>query len=104
MSAARLARMLVCVAALAGCATERVAEAPLYQPDRRDYAAFKAAFPDLLEPNYLPFMVHRVPGDGPDGDPHSCKMDRPHGVFVHEGVVYVTDSESHRVRALEGAI
>ena len=43
-------------------------------------------------------------GDGPDGDPHSCKMDRPHGVFVNEGVVYVTDSESHRVRALEGAV
>ena len=43
-------------------------------------------------------------GDGPDGDPHSCKMDRPHGVFVSEGVVYVTDSESHRVRALEGAV
>ena len=43
-------------------------------------------------------------GDGPDGDPHGCKMDRPHGVFVHEGVVYVTDSESHRVRALEGAV
>ena len=43
-------------------------------------------------------------GDGPDGDPHSCKMDRPHGVFVSEGVVYVTDSESHRVSALEGAV
>jgi hypothetical protein len=31
-------------------------------------------------------------------------MNRPHGVFVHRGVVYVTDSESHRVRALEGLI
>jgi hypothetical protein len=28
--------------------------------------------------------------------------DRPHGVCVHEGIVYVTDSESHRVRAISG--
>ena len=43
-------------------------------------------------------------GDGPDGDPLACRMARPHGVFVHEGIVYVTDSESHRVRALEGLL
>lgn len=41
-------------------------------------------------------------GDGPDGDPLRCRLARPHGVFVHAGVVYVTDSENHRVRALEG--
>jgi len=68
VSAARFVRVAVCLAALAGCATDRSAAPPPYQPDRRDYAAFKAAYPDLLEPNYLPFMVHRVPGDGPDGD------------------------------------
>ena len=39
-----------------------------YRPDRRDYAAFRAAHPDLLEPNYLPFMVHRIPAQGPEGD------------------------------------
>lgn len=43
-------------------------------------------------------------GDGPDGDPLGCRLSRPHGVFVHRGVVYVTDSESHRVRALEGIV
>jgi sugar lactone lactonase YvrE len=43
-------------------------------------------------------------GDGPDGDPLGCALNRPHGVYVHEGVVYVTDSESHRVRALEGLL
>lgn len=43
-------------------------------------------------------------GDGPDGDPHECSLARPHGVSVHEGIVYVTDSENHRVRALEGAL
>jgi hypothetical protein len=60
--------LVACAALVAACATERGIEPPPYQPDRRDYAAFEAAFPDLLEPNYLPFMVHRVPGDGPDGD------------------------------------
>jgi DNA-binding beta-propeller fold protein YncE len=43
-------------------------------------------------------------GDGPDGNPLTCKLNRPHGVFVHEGIVYVTDSESHRVRAITGVI
>jgi sugar lactone lactonase YvrE len=43
-------------------------------------------------------------GDGPDGDPLGCRMSRPHGVCVHDGVVYVSDSESHRVRALEGVV
>ena len=41
-------------------------------------------------------------GNGPDGNPLNCKMDRPHGVCVHEGLVYVTDSESHGVRAISG--
>ena len=43
-------------------------------------------------------------GDGPDGDPMRCQLARPHGVFAHQGVVYVTDSENHRVRALEGVV
>lgn len=43
-------------------------------------------------------------GDGPDGDPLQCRMARPHGVYVHAGVVYVTDSESHRVRAIDGML
>jgi hypothetical protein len=58
---------LVAVAVVAfGCAgllREPEPRAP-YRPDRRDYAAFRAAFPDVLEPNYLPFMVHRVPQEG----------------------------------------
>ncbi len=41
-------------------------------------------------------------GDGPDGDPSACKLNRPHGVFVHEGLLYVTDSESHRIREVSG--
>ncbi len=41
-------------------------------------------------------------GDGPDGDPLGCKLNRPHGVCVRNGVVYVSDSESHRIRAIYG--
>jgi DNA-binding beta-propeller fold protein YncE len=40
-------------------------------------------------------------GDGPMGDPLKCKLARPHGVFVHKGIVYVDDSESHRVLVLK---
>ncbi len=38
-------------------------------------------------------------GDGPDGDPLGCKMNRPHGVFVDKaGNVYIGDSSNNRVR------
>ncbi|PCI75798.1 MAG: hypothetical protein COB20_12070 [SAR86 cluster bacterium] len=43
-------------------------------------------------------------GDGPDGDPLRCKLNRPHGVCVHAGLLYVTDSESHRVREVSGLL
>jgi predicted Zn-dependent protease len=35
-------------------------------PDRREYLAFRAQHPELREPNYLPFLVHRlrVGGEG----------------------------------------
>ncbi len=39
-------------------------------------------------------------GDGPDGEPRQCKLNRPHGVFLHRGLVYVGDSENHRIRVL----
>ena len=40
-------------------------------------------------------------GDGPDGAPNHCRMDRPHGVFVDRaGRVFVGDSNNHRVRML----
>ncbi|MBL4886180.1 MAG: hypothetical protein JKY95_16815 [Planctomycetaceae bacterium] len=38
-------------------------------------------------------------GDGPDGDPGSCKLNRPHGVYVaDDGRVFIGDSSNHRVR------
>jgi sugar lactone lactonase YvrE len=40
-------------------------------------------------------------GDGPDGDPAHCRLNRPHGIFVDKaGRVYIGDSENHRIRVL----
>ena len=40
-------------------------------------------------------------GDGPEPDPRRCALSRPHGVLVDaRGVVYVGDSEAHRIRVL----
>ncbi|MBZ2179454.1 MAG: hypothetical protein K7J47_17300 [Acidobacteria bacterium] len=42
-----------------------------------------------------------VAGDGPETSPLECKMKRPHGVYVDKkGIVYIGDSEAHRVRRL----
>jgi DNA-binding beta-propeller fold protein YncE len=39
-------------------------------------------------------------GDGPDGNPLACRTARPHGVVLHQGMLYVTDSENHKIRAV----
>ncbi len=40
-------------------------------------------------------------GDGPEPDPLRCALARPHGVLVDKrGVLYVGDSEAHRIRTL----
>jgi streptogramin lyase len=39
-------------------------------------------------------------GDGPDGDPLKCKLNRPHAVLFANGVLYVADSEANRIRVL----
>jgi hypothetical protein len=58
------AASLLLLAAL-GCARFSPPPGPQgYRPDRRDYATFRAAQPRLLEPNYLPFMTHRIPQSG----------------------------------------
>jgi hypothetical protein len=65
-SSGRVAAVWLAALTAAGCARLPFAEEPryVYLPDRRDYAAFRAAHPTLLEPNYLPFMVHRFPVEG----------------------------------------
>jgi sugar lactone lactonase YvrE len=39
-------------------------------------------------------------GDGPESDPLKCKLSRPHGVFAAAGVLYVSNSEAHRILML----
>lgn len=40
-------------------------------------------------------------GDGPEGDPLACALNRPHGVFVDpDGAVFIGDTETHRVRVV----
>lgn len=40
-------------------------------------------------------------GDGPETAPLQCALARPHGIFVDaKGVIYIGDSEAHRVRRL----
>src|SRR4029453_15921427 len=48
-----------------GCAEDAEAPPP-YVHNRDDYFAFRATHPELLEPNYLPFMVYEVPAH-PEG-------------------------------------
>ncbi|MEO5926926.1 MAG: hypothetical protein ABIR70_24135 [Bryobacteraceae bacterium] len=40
-------------------------------------------------------------GDGPETDPLQCKLNRPHGVLFANGVLYIADSEAHRIRVLK---
>lgn len=39
-------------------------------------------------------------GNGADGDPLTCDMNRPHAVYVRGGVLYIADSENHKIRTL----
>jgi DNA-binding beta-propeller fold protein YncE len=39
-------------------------------------------------------------GDGPDGDPRKCALSRPHGVYLRNRVLYIGDSENHKIRSL----
>jgi streptogramin lyase len=39
-------------------------------------------------------------GDGPEDSPLTCKLSRPHGLLAANGVMYVADSESNRIRIL----
>lgn len=40
-------------------------------------------------------------GDGPDGDPLKCRLDRPHGVYVdNHGAVYIGDSNNNKIRVV----
>ena len=41
-------------------------------------------------------------GDGPDGNPLTCRLGRPHGVWIdHDGAIWIGDSLSHRIRVMQ---
>ncbi|MCW5559406.1 MAG: hypothetical protein KIT22_16455, partial [Verrucomicrobiae bacterium] len=43
-------------------------------------------------------------GDGPDGDPATCRLARPHGIWLDpDGTLWIGDSENHRIRRLPAA-
>jgi len=59
-------------------------------PDRRDYAAFRAAWPDLHEPNYLPFMAHRIASEDGGSALVFCRWDdaeMPLPVYIEPPVI-----------------
>jgi len=39
-------------------------------------------------------------GDGPDGDPRKCALNRPHAVYLRNRVLYIGDSENNKIRTL----
>ena len=76
-----------------------------YAPDHSLYLADTESHTirriDLKSGMITTVVGNGVRGDGPDGAPLQCRLARPHGIFVHsDGVVYIGDSESHRVRVL----
>jgi len=60
------AALLLASIARAGCTQASEAPAP-YVHDRYDYWLFRERFPDILDPNYLPFMAYRVSPPGSEG-------------------------------------
>jgi len=63
-------KLLPCAVLLLGALDCAKSSGPVgpYVPTRQDYAAFAAAWPELLEPNYLPFVLHRTESGSPEGD------------------------------------
>src|ERR1700722_17839235 len=43
-------------------------------------------------------------GDAPNPDPLKFSLSRPHGVLFSGGVVYISDSEAHRILAFRGQL
>lgn len=56
---------------------------------------------DLATGNITTVLGTGSRGDGPETSPLACKLSRPHGLLADAGVLYVTDSEAHRIRLLK---
>ena len=83
-----------------GIAYSRVDHA-LYIVDTENHVVRRM---DLASGNIETVLGTGERGDGFDGDPLACSMNRPHGVCVLGGDVFVTDSESHKIRAVSGLV
>ncbi|MGH0038012.1 MAG: matrixin family metalloprotease [Myxococcota bacterium] len=60
----------VLLAGALGCPPPRADDPddpPAFGPDRRDYTTFAAGRPEVVDPNYLPFMLHYVRSRSPRG-------------------------------------
>ena len=86
-----------------------------FTPSRFDYAAFRRGFPELPEPNYLPFMVHRFAlADGERDVLVFCRWDDarfPLAIHVEPPVIgadvqdeFQPEEDASYVEALDGAI
>ena len=54
---------------------------------------------DIRTGNFERVVGTGMPGDGPDGDARSCRLNRPHGIWLDpDGTLYIGDSENHRLR------
>src|SRR5262249_6841125 len=74
------------------------ADRSLYIADTENHAIRRI---DLRTGTIATVMGTGLRGDGPDGDPSTCTLARPHGIFAYRGSVFVGDSENHRIRVLE---
>ncbi|MDX2149277.1 MAG: hypothetical protein SFV54_00970 [Bryobacteraceae bacterium] len=86
-------------AALNGPKGIALSKTGLYLADTENHAV---RFIDLGTGIILTVAGNGQRGDGPDGDPKNCRMNRPHGVFVsRDRTLYIGDSEAHRIRVMK---
>lgn len=41
-----------------------------------------------------------IAGDGPDGDPLQCALDRPHAIYHRGNTLFIGDSSNHKIRVV----
>jgi sugar lactone lactonase YvrE len=86
------------LAKLAGPKGLALAGRSLYLADTENHAIRRV---DLESGIITTVLGTGARGDGPEIDPLHCKLARPHGLFAEtNNVLYVTDSEAHRIRVL----
>ncbi len=69
----------------------------LYVADTESHAIRRI---DLKSGTIITVLGTGQVGDGPEPNPLACKLSRPHAVLFANGVLYVADSEAHRIRVL----